>query len=63
MARKIKLNHDQILSMVSSIRKHNNVLWMEIMRIALKKSPRRTKAVLKAITQNDRDISEWLSRV
>lgn len=48
---------------VETVRARNNGLWMDILRIALQKSPRETKGILKEINANDQIISEILREV
>jgi len=48
------------LERIKNIRARNNELWMEILEIALKSNPKRTKMVLKEITENDERINSKL---
>jgi hypothetical protein len=59
----VKVSHDRIVNVVTGIRESNNFLWMEILRIALKKSPRKVRKILNQISKNDRDVTSWLERV
>lgn len=43
---------------IEEVRRTNNVLWMNIVGIAVKWAPRETKKVLKDIEENDRKINE-----
>lgn len=43
---------------MENIRKINNSLWMELLRIALESNPEKTKNVIKQIRTNDMKISE-----
>ncbi len=52
-----------IIKKIENIRKQNNVLWMEILRIAVTTSPEKSKKVLKKITINDKKISSLVSRI
>jgi hypothetical protein len=42
---------------IEKIRSDNNRLWMTLLRIALEKAPKRTKAILAEIKANDEAIS------
>lgn len=42
---------------IEGIRAQNNVLWMDIVRIALKHAPADTRKVMKKINENDKKIS------
>ena len=52
-----------IIKKIENIRKQNNVLWMEILRIAVTTSPEKSKKVLKKITINDKKISSLVSKI
>lgn len=45
-----------LIDQIQAARTTNNVEWMAILRIALETDPDRTKAVLKRIEENDREI-------
>lgn len=47
---------DDIVDRIEQVRTRNNIEWMTILRIALDAAPEQTKAVLKRIEENDRDI-------
>lgn len=49
-----------ILVEVEGIRRHNNSLWMNILRIALEADPKQTKELLRGINKNDADITRRL---
>lgn len=48
---------------IERIRHKNNVLWMDILRIALERAPHEAKEILKKINENDRLISELLGTI
>lgn len=52
-----------LIDQIEEIRRKNNVLWMEILRIALETNPKNTKRVIKDITDNDRKISALLEKL
>ena len=50
-------NYLKIISKIESIRKKNNVNWMNILRIAFKYSPKATAKVMSKIYIDDQKIS------
>lgn len=48
---------------VTEIRKNNNRLWMKILRLAFEAEPKKARAILKSIQNNDREITEWLGKL
>ena len=48
---------------IERIRKDNNTLWMQILRIAVSTSPEETRRVLRSINENDKKISDLLGKV
>ena len=55
----------EILSIetIKAIRVKNNDLWMEILKIALKSSPKETKKVLAKIGKKDKEICAELQKL
>lgn len=51
------------LKSISDIRASNNLLWMKIVEIALKKAPKQTKAVMNEIRLNDIMITDIVDRI
>jgi predicted transcriptional regulator len=51
------------VSEIEKIRAKNNILWMNILRIALGAEPILTKSILHNINLNDRRISDALGRL
>jgi hypothetical protein len=51
------------LDRIQKIREDNNRLWMEILRIALRKSPKKTKDVLARINFNDSVVTKLLKDI
>lgn len=49
---------DAVISQIESIRKDNNSLWMDLLRIALDKAPEETKPILAKIKKNDVKVTE-----
>jgi len=48
---------------IEGVRSDNNILWMDILRIALQHAPERTKMLLRRIRENDLDISEATGKI
>ena len=48
----------KIINSIEEIRKTNNTLWMNILRIAFKHSPSESKQIFKKIAKNDKKINE-----
>ncbi len=63
MVSKTPETDDIVVDAIEHVRKENNVLWMTILRIALKHAPDDTKDILKQIKQNDQRISKWVGRL
>lgn len=51
---------DKVIDQIEAVRRDNNKLWMDLLRIALDKAPDETKSVLGKINANDRKISGLL---
>lgn len=63
MARE-KVDQDaKIIRQISDARTSNNVLWMQVLELALKHAPKETKAVLAHINVNDKAISGLVERL
>lgn len=58
----MKFSHGEIICMIEHIRRKNNRLWMDLMRLAFKHSPDEAKRIMKQITKNDKEISRWTGR-
>ena len=53
----------EIIGLITSMRANNNVLWMQLVEIAIEKAPKQTKKVLSAINANDSNISDLLKEL
>lgn len=53
----MKKKYLKIISKIESIRKKNNVNWMNILRIAFKYNPKETAKVMSKIYSDDKRIS------
>ncbi len=51
---------EHLLDQIERIRAHNNVNWMQILRIAMKSDPRATKEVLGKILVMDLEVSRLM---
>jgi hypothetical protein len=60
---KRRLTNEAIVLHITSIRAKNNQLWMELLRLALKTSPKETKQILALINKHDKAISKWLGKL
>jgi len=52
-----------VIKNIENIRKKNNALWMEILRIAVTSAPKKSKIVLKKITENDKKITSLVAKI
>jgi hypothetical protein len=60
---KKKNNCLKIISQIESIRKKNNVNWMNILRIAFKYNPKSTAKVMSKIYIDDQRISSLVKKL
>jgi len=51
------MNDNELIGEIQKIREKNNILWMSILKLAVKHSPVEAKQILKKITNNDVKIS------
>ena len=58
-----KIDHKKIIKSIEIIRKKNNTLWMRIMTIAFDFAPKESSNVLKKINNNDKKISQLVSKL
>ena len=54
---------ERIIKQIEEIRKSNNRLWMNLLRIAMKRDPVATKRIMGKITKNDRRISDLVQEM
>lgn len=59
----MKTNYLKIISQIESIRKKNNVNWMNILRLAFKHSPKNTAKVMAKIYTDDQKISDLVKKL
>jgi hypothetical protein len=58
-----KKNYLNIISQIESIRKKNNVNWMNILRIAFKNNPKETAMVMSKIYSDDKRIGALVKKL
>jgi hypothetical protein len=51
------------LTEVAHIRAKNNDLWMTILHIAIENQPEQTREIISKIIKNDKEVTEWLSKL
>jgi hypothetical protein len=63
--KKIKKNKNflRVISQIESLRKKNNVNWMNILRIAFKYSPKASAKVMSKIYIDDQKISSLVKKL
>ncbi len=52
-----------VVGRIGRIRRYNNNLWMDLLRLAVDSSPRKARAIIKAIRANDRSVTRWMQRL
>ncbi len=52
-----------IIDKIEKVRTTNNINWMDILRLAFKKSPEEAKKLMKKINSKDKKISELLNKL
>lgn len=57
------MTEQQTIDMIFALRVRNNAPWKRLLEIALAHAPLETKAVLREIDQNDKQISRWMSEL
>lgn len=62
MVKKIK-NYNDILNKIEKVRGKNNKTWMNIVKIALKHSPKETIKVISSIYKYDQKISKLVKKL
>jgi hypothetical protein len=55
--------HLSIIDKIEKIRKKNNVNWMNILRLAFKKSPKEASILMQKIYQDDGKISKLVKKL
>ncbi len=52
-----------VIDKVEEIRKNNNTLWMDILRIAYQAAPQAVRIIMKEIGENDKQVTKWLKKL
>jgi hypothetical protein len=60
---KKKINHLKIIDQIESIRGRNNVSWMNLLRLAYRKSPRESSKIIASIYKDDAKISKLVKKL
>lgn len=58
-----KKKDQKIIDLIENVRKDNNKNWMNLLRIAINKSPKESKKVLNKININDKKISKLFTKL
>jgi hypothetical protein len=53
----------EIILKVTDTRTKNNLLWMSLLALAVTAKPKKARKIIRAITKNDKAISEWISQL
>ena len=59
----MRKNYLKIISKIESVRKKNNVNWMNILRIAFKHDPKKAANVMAKIYTDDQKISSLVKKL
>ena len=59
----VKATQEAIITNIEMIRSENNIRWMDILRVAIVNSPGETRAIIRQITKNDREVTRWLAKL
>ena len=54
---------DKTITEIRQFRGVNNILWMQVLEIALRHAPTETKVVLRSINANDQNISNLIAEL
>ena len=52
-----------IIDKIEKVRTKNNINWMDVLRLAFKKSPNEAKKLMKKINSKDKEISKLLNKL
>jgi len=58
-----KLQTKMAISQITKIRVRNNKLWMQLLALAVEARPTKAKAIISKISNNDKEVTLWLSRI
>lgn len=57
------INTEGIINQISDIRAKNNLLWMDILKLAFIHTPKEAKKLMQEIIKNDSEISKLSRRL
>lgn len=57
------MTNNRIIKKITSIRTKNNKQWMAILALAFRSTPKVAAAIMGHITENDRLVTKWMSRL
>jgi len=57
------ITDDIIITKVQSIRRKNNIAWMNILRLAFRAKPKQARRIMDDINKNDILVTKWMSRL
>lgn len=52
-----------IILLVEETRRENNILWMDMLRLAFEVAPEEASKIMKKINKNDKEITKWLGKL
>lgn len=52
-----------IVDGIEAVRRKNNTLWMDILRLAISKAPKVAKSIIREINANDQKIGKLLGKL
>lgn len=58
-----KITPELVINEITKIRRKNNVAWMQILRLAFRTKPRLAKKIMASIVENDRLVTNWMSKL
>ena len=59
----MKKKENTIISQITKSRRLNNIYWMQLLKLAIKTSPKKAKLILKNINKKEKKISSLLSKL
>lgn len=57
------MTDEEIVNEIQRVRADNNKVWMDLVRLALRKAPAETKQLFNKITDNDQKVSALLRQL
>lgn len=57
------MTDDRIITKVQSIRRKNNIAWMNILRLAFKAKKKQARKIMSEINRNDALVTKWMGRL